>query len=165
VRCVIASKISPGQLVIRSKKKIARPAAIRQTRTKASGHENRLRIKKYSPPYPLDTKGCCSPQNNPKKSLVIVAQCAVHFKSILPVGLLAEIPSIRTANEVAVTPRYGLEIIAFGFFARLVLPRNRTRPQNRKNVLIRLVFRPFARNDQHSSTRTAVKRTGQVRWK
>jgi hypothetical protein len=21
--------------------------------------------KKYSPPYPLDTKGCCSPQNNP----------------------------------------------------------------------------------------------------
>ena len=24
--------------------------------------------KKYSPPYPLDTKGCCSPQNNPKKS-------------------------------------------------------------------------------------------------
>ena len=25
-------------------------------------------LKKYSPPYPLDTKGCCSPQNNPKKS-------------------------------------------------------------------------------------------------
>jgi hypothetical protein len=24
--------------------------------------------KKYSPPHPLDTKGCCSPQNNPKKS-------------------------------------------------------------------------------------------------
>jgi hypothetical protein len=21
--------------------------------------------KKYSPPHPLDTKGCCSPQNNP----------------------------------------------------------------------------------------------------
>jgi hypothetical protein len=26
-----------------------------------SGH----RTKKYSPPHPLDTKGCCSPQNNP----------------------------------------------------------------------------------------------------
>src|SRR6202022_512607 len=24
--------------------------------------------KNYSPPHPLDTKGCCSPQNNPKKS-------------------------------------------------------------------------------------------------
>src|SRR5258708_18632897 len=24
--------------------------------------------KKYSPPYPLYTKGCCSPQNNPKTS-------------------------------------------------------------------------------------------------
>jgi hypothetical protein len=24
--------------------------------------------KKYSPPHPLDTKGCCSPQNNPKNS-------------------------------------------------------------------------------------------------
>jgi hypothetical protein len=26
-----------------------------------SGHPT----KKYSPPHPLDTKGCCSPQNNP----------------------------------------------------------------------------------------------------
>src|SRR5580700_6062974 len=28
----------------------------------------RRKAKKYSPPHPLDTKGCCSPQNNPKKS-------------------------------------------------------------------------------------------------
>jgi hypothetical protein len=57
----------------------------------------RLRFppKKYSPPYPLDTKGCCSPQNNPKKSSsvywpksevisnILFVHCTARFTCIL----------------------------------------------------------------------------------
>jgi hypothetical protein len=53
----------------------------------------RVPPKKYSPPYPLDTKGCCSPQNNPKKSSWYSALGFRPFQmiclSIVPIGLAA----------------------------------------------------------------------------
>jgi len=45
-----------------------RPTVSRPSRPRKRGSAPRIFPKKYSPPYPLDTKGCCSPQNNPKKS-------------------------------------------------------------------------------------------------
>ena len=63
----------------------------------ASPHQSRPRAhkvhtpKKYSPPYPLDTKGCCSPQNNPKNLRCYTGPGFRAFQmiclSIVPVGL------------------------------------------------------------------------------
>ena len=64
-----------------ARRHVQRAAQIRRGRLLGRNHRQRAEIfalpvlflyadtlKKYSPPYPLDTKGCCSPQNNPKKS-------------------------------------------------------------------------------------------------